>query len=261
MQNLIQEIIVYGPVYLVMTLITFLNVIVPVSGSSTQTPLIAAITGDAHYAVTISSWLLMISCGMLAFVFRKDINKDYFWKLLPMSVIGAIIGASLVIQLPNWLVSLILVVSAIRFLYKKTKHFLSKNKQKNEEKKNAHHIVVNAVGLFSSFLQGMGLSGGWLRSSFLYSENLKLEQVRGTAERLNFIIFAIAGLVRFNENQLSLFDMFKWTIIFSPLLFISIYLGRKSLLKLSDKVKDGIIILIMLYATVRLTVKIMETFF
>lgn len=101
MQNFLQEIIVDGPIYLVLAFLTFLNIIVPLSGSSTQTPLIATLTGDSHYAITLSSWLLMISCAMISFIFRKDIRKDYLWKLLPTSVTGSIVGALLLIQLPN----------------------------------------------------------------------------------------------------------------------------------------------------------------
>lgn len=260
MQNFIQEIIVDGPIYLVLAFISFLNIIAPISGSATQTPLIAAITGDAHYAITVSTWLLMISCGMIAFVFRKDIRKDYFWKLLPTSIIGAVVGALLLIKLPNWLIISVLFFLSIKFLYRKVVHLLSKNK-KAEEKKKSHHLVAPAVGLFSSFLQGTGVSGSSIREGFLFSENLKIEEVRGTAELLNFIIFATASIFRFHQNQISSFDMLKWTIIFAPILFIAIYLGRKVLIKLSSRTKDIIIIGIMSFIVIELAVKIVETFF
>lgn len=260
MQNLIDGIIVDGPIYLVLAFLTFLNIIVPLSGSSTQTPLIVALTGDSHYAITISTWLLMISCAMISFVFRKDIRMDYVWKLLPTSLIGSVIGALLLIQLPNWLVTLVLFFLSVHFLYKTLVHLLNKNKVKAEKKK-AHHFVSYSVGALSGFLQGTGLSGASIRASFLYSEHLKIEEVRGTSNVLNFIIFATASIVRFNENQLSSSEMIKWTIIFAPILFVSIYLGRKVLIKLSDKVKDGIIILTMLYIVVALAIKGIQMFF
>ena len=254
MKDLVEGIIADAPIYLVLAFLTFLNIIIPLSGSATQTPLIAALTGDSHYAITISSWLLMISCAMISFVFRKDIRKDYLWKLLPASVIGSIVGALLLIQLPNWLVTLALLILSVHFLYKTLVHLLNKNKDRVEKKK-AHHLVSATVGLFSGFLQGTGLSGASVRASFLYSENLKIEEVRGTSNVLNFVIFATASLVRFNENQLSISEMLRWTIIFAPILFISIYLGRKVLIKLSDKVKDSIIILTMVIIVVGLVVK------
>ena len=136
MQNLIQEIIADGQIYLVLAFLSFLNVIIPLSGSSTQTPLIAALTGDSHYAITISTWLLMISCAMISFVFRKDIRKDYLWKLLPTSVAGSIIGALLLIQLPNWLVILALFFLSVHFLYKTLLHLINKSKQKKKKKRN-----------------------------------------------------------------------------------------------------------------------------
>ena len=255
MQIFIQEITSNWIVYLIMSVITFVNIIIPVSGSSTQIPLIAGITGDAHYAITIGTWLLMISCGMIAFVFRKDIRWDYFWKLLPSSVVFAAIGAYLLIQLPNWLVTLVLLVVAVQFLKKILVNHFGKQ---NEKKQKANHFFSMSVGALSGFLQGTGLPGSSIRMGFLYSENLKIEEVRGTGEILAFVVFAIASLVRFGENHLSYSDMIKWTVIFAPLLFISSYLGRKTLIKLSDNVKNYIIIITMAYVTVSLLVKIIQ---
>ncbi len=260
MQNLIQEIIADGQIYLVLAFLSFLNIIVPLSGSATQTPLIAALTGDSHYAIAISTWLLMIGCAMISFVFRKDIRKDYLWKLLPTSVAGSVIGALLLIQLPAWLVTSMLFLLSVRFLYKTLAHLINRNKQK-EEKKKSNQFTSSLVGALSGFLQGTGLSGANIRTSFLYSEHLKIEEVRGTSNVLNFIIFATASLIRFNENQLSSADMFKWTIVFTPILFISIYAGRHVLIKLSDKVKDSIIVLTMLFIVVGLFIKGVKMFF
>lgn len=99
------------------------------------------------------------------------------------------------------------------------------------------------------------MSGASIRTSFLYAENLKIEEVRGTSNVLNFVIFATASAIRFNKNQLSSTEMLKWTIIFTPILFISIYLGRKVLIKLPDNIKDSIIILTMVIIVVGLTFK------
>lgn len=254
MQALFQEIITDGMIYIAVAFLSFLNIIIPLSGSSTQTPLIAALTGDSHYAIAVSGWLLMISCGMTAFIFRNDIRRDYLWKLSPTSVIGSVLGALTLIQLPNWLVTSVLFFLAVHFLYKKVLHLLNKNKQK-EEKKKAHHLMSSAVGLLSGFLQGTGLSGASVRTNFLYSENLKIEEVRGTSNILNFFIFAVASIIRFSEHQIVFIDMFKWTLIFTPILLISVYLGRKVLIKLSDKVKDSIVILTMIYIIVKLLMK------
>ena len=260
MQNLIQWVMADGQIYLALAFLSFLNIIVPLSGASTQTPLIAALTGNSHYAITISTWLLMIGCAMIAFVFRKDIRKDYLWKLLPTSVVGSIIGALLLIQLPNWLVTLALFFLSAHFLYNTLIHLIHRNTEKGEKKKS-HSLVSPLVGALSGFLQGTGLSGANIRTSFLYSEHLKIEEVRGTSNILNFIIFAVASLIRFNANQLSSADMFKWTIIFTPILFATIYLGRHVLIKLSDRMKDSIIVLTMLYIVIGLFVKGVKMFF
>jgi hypothetical protein len=128
MQNFILEIVADLPIYLILAFLTFLNIIIPLSGSSTQTPLLTVLIGDANYAIAISSWLLMISCAMISFVFRKDIRKDYLWKLLPASVLGAILGAFLLMQLPNWLVTLVLFFLSVYFLYKTLIHMFLKKR-------------------------------------------------------------------------------------------------------------------------------------
>ena len=55
--------------------------------------------------------------------------------------------------------------------------------------------------------------------------------------------------------------MLTWTIIFAPILFVSIYAGRHVLIKLSDRVKDSIIVLTMLYIVVGLFIKGVKMFF
>ena len=135
----------------------------------------------------------------------------------------------------------------------------AKSEQRGEKKKT-HKLVSPLVGAFSGFLQGAGLSGASVRTNFLYSENLKIEEVRGTSNILNFVIFATASIVRITENQLSLSAMLTWTAIFAPILFVSMYAGRKVLIRLSDKVKDSIIILTMLYVVVELFLKGIKLF-
>ena len=251
MQSILQELYVHGMLYLVMIFLTFVNIIVPVSGSSTQTPLLAIITGDAHYAITVSTWLLMISCAIISFVFRKDRRYDYVWRMLPATILFAVLGALFLVQLPDLLVSLLLLVAATHFLIKTLRHL-----EKKEEKKALSIHVLSIVGAASSFLQGMGLPGGAIRAGYLYAEGLSIEEVRGTAEFLTFASFAAANIVRFHENQLSVPDMIHWTIIFAPLLLLATYLGRHLLIRLPDRVKDGIILVTMILVVVGLIIRI-----
>ncbi|HEX8947294.1 MAG TPA: sulfite exporter TauE/SafE family protein [Candidatus Paceibacterota bacterium] len=251
MYALLQELYTHWAVYLAMAGITFVNIIMPISGSSTQTPLIASITGNAHYAITISTWLLMLSCGIIAFVFRRDIRPEYVWRMLPTAVVAAMIGALLLVRLPDVLVTLFLLGAALHFAIKVFRHLEHK-----KEPKRPSLRALAIVGSLSGFLQGMGLPGGTVRLGYFYSEGLTVEEVRGTAELLTFFSFAAANVVRFNQNQLTGAEMFHWTIIFAPMLLIATYLGRHALIRLPNRVKDAIILLAMMSIIVSLTIRI-----
>ena len=253
MHAFIQEITAHGTIYGALAFLSFLNIIVPMSGSSTTTPLVLALTGNPQYAIAISSWILMLNTAIGAWIFRAYIRKDYALKLLPASLVGVIAGALLLLNLPDWLVTLVLFLFSAHFLYKTVKHFLATKKEVN---KSPSSSVVGTVATFvSSFLQGTGLSGGGMRVSYLYAEGLKVEEVRGTGNLLNFLVFATAGLVRLGDGQISLPDMFGWTLIFVPILIIANFLGRKVLLRLPDRVNDAIIILTMVWIVTDLFAK------
>ena len=94
-----------------------------------------------------------------------------------------------------------------------------------------------------------------MRFNYLYAEGLKIEEVRGTGNLLNFLVFGVASLVRLGDNQISLPDMVGWSLIFIPIFLTANYLGRKVLLQLPDKVKDGVVILTMVYIVGDLSIK------
>ena len=252
-ESFVQYITQYGTVYLMVTFLSFLNIIIPMSGSATTTPLILTLTGNPQYAIALASWILMLNTGMGAFIFKSHIRKEYVWKLLPASLVGVVLGAVLLLNLPNWLVTLVLFGFSARFLFQIIRRYVA---TKKEERKNAPNTVLGAVATFlSSFLQGTGLSGGGMRFNYLYAEGLKIEEVRGTGNLLNFLVFGVASLVRLGDNQISLPDMVGWSLIFIPILLTANYLGRKVLLQLPDKVKDGVVILTMVYIVGDLSIK------
>src|SRR3990167_1986742 len=59
----------------------------------------------------------------------------------------------------------------------------------------------------------------------------------------------------YGDHKISLPDMVGWSLIFIPILLTANYLGRKVLLQLPDKVKDGVVILTMVYIVGDLSIK------
>ncbi len=198
----------------------------------------------------------MLNTGIGALIFRTHIRKDYVWKLLPASLVGVILGALLLLRLPDWLVIGVLLGFSAYFLYKTVRHFLATKKAEMSSRP-----VVGVVATFiSSFLQGTGLSGGGMRVNYLASEGLKVEEQRAVGNVLNFLVFATAGLVRLGDHQISLPDMLKWTLIFLPILAVANYVGLGVVRRVSPKINDAIVIMMMTWLVSDLFVKALQIF-
>src|SRR3989344_5731521 len=105
-------------VYLVLALASLINIIVPVSGSSTVTPFLAILT-NPHIAIALASFYFFLSAIVRLFIFRKDIKWKYVKKLLPLSFIGAIIGAFALIKINSLILLITIFVFVVYFFYKK----------------------------------------------------------------------------------------------------------------------------------------------
>lgn len=258
MESYVSEMVQHWVIYVTLAFLSFANIIVPMSGSSTTTPLILALTGDAQYAIAISTWVLMLNTAIGAFIFRADIRQDYVRKLLPASLVGVVAGAVLLLNLPNWFVTGVLLGFSVHFLYKTLRRFLTQKQEKNE---SATSRFVGTVTAFaSSFLQGTGLSGGGMRVSYLTAEGLKISEMRGTGNLLNFIVFATAGLVRLGNGQIAPPDVVKWTLIFLPILITANFLGRNVVKRLPSRVNDAILVTLMIWVVCDLFIKMLLIF-
>src|SRR5688572_24640615 len=105
-------------IYVILALLSVLNIIVPVSGSATVTPFLATLT-DPHTAVGLASFYFLLSSLIRIFLFRKLIHWEYVKKLLPISTVGAVLGALSLIQISDTLLLLIVMGFTLFFIYKK----------------------------------------------------------------------------------------------------------------------------------------------
>src|SRR3989338_256122 len=107
-------------VYFVFALTSLINIIVPISGSSTITPFLAILT-NPHIAIGLASFYFFLSAVVRIFIFRRDIKWKYVKKLLPLSFIGAIIGAFALIKINPLALLIIIFIFVLYFFYKKIK--------------------------------------------------------------------------------------------------------------------------------------------
>ena len=238
-------------IYLFFILYSLINIIIPFSGSSTITPFLAILT-DPHKAIALASFYFFLSAVVRLFIFRRDIKWKYVKKFLPLSFIGAIIGAFALIKINPLALLIIIFIFVLYFFYKKIKT-LRINKEKDYNK-----LAVHSVGFLSGFLQGTGLAGSDLRNSYLYSEKLTLPQVHGTTALIGAVNFFIATVIRITTNQITIPNLIPLLYIL-PFIIVGSLVGKKLLYKINKKYADWMIIIIMTLIIIFLAIKIVNS--
>lgn len=237
-------------VYFVLALTSIINIIVPISGSATVTPLLAILT-DPHLAIGLASFFFVLSGIVRIYMFRKETKWEYIKSLLPVSIIFAAIGAFALVKINPLILLGIIFLFTLLFFYKKIKQTYFKKEEKPMNKFSAY-----VVGVLSGFLQGTGLAGSDLRNNYLFSEKLTMAQVHGTTAIIGFSNFLIATLVRLNTNQLTIPDLIPLLYVF-PFIIFGTWVGKKILYKIDKKTGDEIIILTMSLIILFLALKIL----
>lgn len=235
-------ILIYG----LIGLSTLVNIIVPITGSATVTPLLAMLV-EPHRALGMATFIFFLSAPPRVFFFWQNIQWHEVRALILPSAVAAFIGAFALVVIPaQWLLILILLFS-IYFLLKKLRLIPKSEK--------SGHLANYVVGLLSGFLQGTGLSGSDLRNQYLYAQDLKISEVHGTTALIGGTNFLIATFVRLYTEQLSLPDIPLLLYLF-PVIFFATWLGKKVLFKIPPKISNSIVIGVMVTVVLLLAYKI-----
>lgn len=238
-------------IYFALAASSFINIIVPISGSSTVTPLLAILTAP-HLAIGLASFYFLLSGIVRISMFRKGIRWEYVKYLLPISFIFAAVGAFALVKIDPKILLLIIFVFTLFFFYKKIKQTFGKKEEKPSGK-----FSVHLIGILSGFLQGSGLAGSDLRNGYLYSKKLSIAEVHGTSSLIGTANFLIATIIRLDTNQITIPNLIPLLYIF-PFMILGIWLGRIVLYKIDKKYADRIIILIMGLIIIFLGLKIIK---
>lgn len=228
---------------------TILNIIVPISGSVTVTPLLALLT-DPYRAIGIASFFFFLTAPPRIYFFWRDIQWHEVRALFFPSIIAAFFGALALVAIPaRWLLIIILLFS-VYFLLKKLS-IIPKSKAPSP-------LLNHFIGLFSGFLQGTGLAGSDLRNQYLYAQDLKLAEVHGTTAVIAAGNFLVATLVRLYTGQVTLPDITILLYLF-PIIVLATWIGKMALYKIPNKISNFIVIGIMIAVVLLLTYKILLT--
>lgn len=244
----------YIAILALMALLAVLNAVVPLPGFNFFVPLFGTFM-TIEQAITFITVYFLISSSILTYVFRDYLRSDLVYKLLPASIVGAILGSFLSSSLNELALTFIVFFFVLFYFHKRLRSGPSKDKSHATKGKAAKGKNTSIIGLISGFLQGGGFGGGDVRNSYLYAHNLSLQEVRATTAAVGVGIFIVSLAVRFAQG--SLIISHGWLYIFLvPIAIASSYLGRHITHKLSNKAQYQIIIGLMTISLLLLLNKI-----
>ncbi len=228
---------------LILGAFTLFNIIVPAFGSSTITPIMAGFVG-AKDAVAVATVFYCISNIPRVYLFRKYTDWKLVKKLLPASLMGALIGSIFLVGIDTHIVAGIILLFLLYFIYKKVHSILS-SEPKSKKATTKHGATF--IGLLSGALQGTGVSGADLRNGYLYSKGLTVQHIHGTTAWIGMANFALASGVRVVSGDLT-FSMAWPVFAVFPIIVVATYIGRHLALKVPRRLQDYIILTVMVIA-------------
>jgi len=236
----------------VFVIYSFLAIFIPAGGSVIIVSILAIFI-EPHKAIGLMVFYFFINGIIASYIFRKHIDYKYFKKLIIPSIIGAIIGAFILVNVNKNLLLSVVIISAVYFLLKKIRQMLIKQKNKSGKKWGFGEIYT---GLVSGVVQGAGLPGGGMRNSYLLSEGLTLAEMNGTTNFIGIFITIITTYSLITEKFLSFsdFNIFIWIF---PLMIFTTWLSRYVILKVNEKYMDWLVI----YSMVGIVVFLILRFF
>lgn len=226
-------------IYALIGFLSFFFIIVPITGGIVLNPLLSLIV-DPHTAVSMSVFFFMVNSGIKAFFFRHDIVFTYFRDMLLISVVAAVVGTYAIGLVPEAGLLLVMLFMTLFFLRKKVVSMMSPPDAGQVKRSVAGNLLT---GLTSGFMQGAGLGGGGsLRKSYFLANGLNMLQTHGTTSAISVVLGGVSTGVRLQTSQVTV-PMLMPIVYLFPVMVVATILGRKTLLRLSRRVSDRIIVL------------------
>ena len=231
---------------------TLLNILAPVSGSATVTPLLTGLVGPKD-AIAIATVFFFLTCLPRIYLFRDHIRWDLVRQLWPISIVGAVLGGILLSSIPEQMVLIVVLGFLCWFIYQK----LLDMKQRNAEKLKTTTRGASFIGFFSGALQGSGLAGADLRNGYLLSKGLTLPQIHGTTPIIGGSNFLLSSVYRLHTGDLSM--AMAWPVLaLFPVIIMATIIGRHISLRLSKQWQDRSALLVMFVALVSIGISIVR---
>lgn len=244
----------YIAILSLMALLAVLNAVVPLPGFNFFVPLFGTFM-TVEQAITFITVYFLLTSTILTYVFRDYLRSDLLFKLLPMSIVGAVLGSFLSSSLNELALTIIILGFVLYFFQKRLRVGIAKAGTQVPKDKRPKGRNTAIIGVISGFLQGGGFGGGDVRNNYLYAHNLSLQEVRATTAAVGACIFIISLAVRFAESSLMI-SHGQLYVFLVPIAIASSYLGRHITHKLNKKAQHQIVIGLMMISLLLLVNKI-----
>ncbi len=193
---------------------------------------------DLVKATGLTSSYFLVNSIIVISIFRRDIVWREVVNILPATIVGAFIGATILVNIGSIYLLIFMFGFSIYFIYKKVKITGTTAVRKDSA------LREKFIGFLGGAITGSALPGGGFLNSYFGSKGFTLQQMFGTLNMTLIFVWIVKVSVMVNAGILVPTDFIGVLIAF-PFLIGSNYLLRHGLIKLSKSVTDTITILAM----------------
>lgn len=216
--------------YIIAIIVVFLGVVIGLPGGVHINPVLLHFY-EPHMVLLLTTFLLTMTATCSIIIFWKHIRWNDAVRLALYGIAAGILGGYLIAIIPSKVVVALFFVSGGLFLW-------SHYKKKTDR--------VQKYGLFFSgfcvsFMQAFGISAGTLRRAYLRSRGYDFEEIYGTIS-LGYAATGISILAtRMRHEDIPLSITYQIIILF-PVVFLTIWLGKKTIRHIPKNIQDAIVI-------------------
>lgn len=192
-----------------------------------------ALLMSTNESTALTSTVALVSIIILAIINIKKVNYKLLLYIVPIAIVGNIIGANLANNLPDVFMKKFLAIALI--LSSIYQLFVA-----NKIKVKQSIFLALSMGLLSGFLQGSIVMGGQPIALFLLSAINDKDEYLGTISMYFVIINIVTVITRILNHSLNLGNVNLVLLMMVPTV-LAIFLGRKVFNKLTlDSMKSFI---------------------
>lgn len=189
--------------------------------------------------VATAAFLLALNNVAKLIAYRKTISFRATTLVLPLTMIGAAIGARLLVEAPEFAVALAVIISLVLAL---VFEFVSAPRFRQG--------LGPVLALGSGGLSGFSGTSGPLKGAALRTLNLDRLHFVGAAALVSFANDAVKSAVYWGSSLIQ----FEWILIALPMMALGTFLGRDFNLRISERAFAALFWAVMAGYVVRLVV-------